>query len=322
MDAPRFGDQDDTPVYTIKFAVQQTGIAPATLRAWERRYGFLCANRTGGGYRLYSNRDIAKLNWLKSQVTAGIHISRAMGLLDCGCKAPGGAMQALREPILDDGRVGEPEVMDANLVDVMSQELLSALLSYSETGAESLLNQAFSLFSWDTVTEQIIAPALVDLGSRWKSRSASAVQGIFAANYLQRKLAAQLNAYPQPAQAPLAITGTAPGEWHDLGALLLSISLRRQGWRVITLGTNLPAPELAASLQPLQARLVCLSASTLDSALRLSEVVAAVDALPEPRPKLIFGGRIFNGDAELRSQFPDAYLAPTASAAARMLTLP
>ena len=34
---PRFNGLDDTPVYTIKTVVQETGIAPATLRAWERR---------------------------------------------------------------------------------------------------------------------------------------------------------------------------------------------------------------------------------------------------------------------------------------------
>ena len=56
---PRLNGYDDTPVYTIKTVVQETGIAPATLRAWERRYGVLSPGRSDGGYRLYSERDIA-----------------------------------------------------------------------------------------------------------------------------------------------------------------------------------------------------------------------------------------------------------------------
>ena len=69
---------DNTPVFTIKTVVQETGIPPATLRAWERRYGVLSPGRSEGGYRLYSERDIAILRWLKRQVDAGV------------CDQPGG----------------------------------------------------------------------------------------------------------------------------------------------------------------------------------------------------------------------------------------
>ncbi|MGB9847504.1 MAG: MerR family transcriptional regulator [Desulfotomaculales bacterium] len=79
--SPLSYEQEDTPIYTIKTVVERTGIAPATLRAWERRYGILSPRRSGGGYRLYSERDIAILRWLKSQVEAGIPISRAVALL-------------------------------------------------------------------------------------------------------------------------------------------------------------------------------------------------------------------------------------------------
>ena len=73
---------DDTPVYTIKTVVQITGMTSATLRAWERRYNVLSPGRSDGGYRLYSERDIATLLWLKSQVDAGVAISRAVALLE------------------------------------------------------------------------------------------------------------------------------------------------------------------------------------------------------------------------------------------------
>ena len=79
---------DNTPVFTIKTVVQETGIPPATLRAWERRYGVLSPGRSEGGYRLYSERDIAILRWLKRQVDAGVSISRAVALL--GIRHPGG----------------------------------------------------------------------------------------------------------------------------------------------------------------------------------------------------------------------------------------
>ncbi|MCA9937221.1 MAG: MerR family DNA-binding transcriptional regulator, partial [Anaerolineales bacterium] len=38
----------------MKVVVQETGLKPDTLRAWERRYGVPSPERTAGGHRLYS----------------------------------------------------------------------------------------------------------------------------------------------------------------------------------------------------------------------------------------------------------------------------
>ncbi len=50
-----------TPIFNMKVVVEETGIKPDTLRAWERRYGLPEPNRTQGGHRLYSQYDIDML---------------------------------------------------------------------------------------------------------------------------------------------------------------------------------------------------------------------------------------------------------------------
>ena len=50
--------------YNLKAVVQETNLKPDTLRAWERRYGLPNPERTAGGHRLYSQRDIDTLKWL------------------------------------------------------------------------------------------------------------------------------------------------------------------------------------------------------------------------------------------------------------------
>ena len=52
-----------TPTYNIKVVLNQTGIAADTLRAWERRYGLPVPQRTQGGHRMYSERDIETIVW-------------------------------------------------------------------------------------------------------------------------------------------------------------------------------------------------------------------------------------------------------------------
>ena len=55
------------PTFNLKAVVNETGLKPDTLRAWERRYGLPKPHRTPGGHRLYSQRDIDMLKWLISR---------------------------------------------------------------------------------------------------------------------------------------------------------------------------------------------------------------------------------------------------------------
>ena len=71
-----------SPAFNLKAVLLETGLAADTLRAWERRYKVLAPSRTDGNYRLYSDRDIATLIWLKTQLDAGLSISRAVALLE------------------------------------------------------------------------------------------------------------------------------------------------------------------------------------------------------------------------------------------------
>lgn len=62
-------------VYTISEFVEQCGITPATLRAWQRRYGLLLPQRAPGGHRLYNDEDLKQVQkilvWLKKGVPIG-----------------------------------------------------------------------------------------------------------------------------------------------------------------------------------------------------------------------------------------------------------
>jgi methanogenic corrinoid protein MtbC1 len=303
---------DDTPVYTIKTVVQTTGITPATLRAWERRYNVLSPGRSDGGYRLYSQRDIATLLWLKGQVEAGVTISRAVALLERYHETGEEPELAVSIGALKGQPIGPP----ANPVrshEAISEELLVALLAFRETGAEVLLNEAFALYPIEVVAEEIIAPVLAQIGELWHIGKATIVQEHFATAFLRRRLTALFHAYDQPESGPLAITGSAPSEWHDVGILLVSLALRRQGWRVIYLGQNVPAEHLIEEIQRLRPELVCVSATTRESAAGdLMRVGEAVRQMAEPRPRLVVGGAAFNADPELQQLYPGAYLGASA----------
>ena len=49
---------DKAPAHNMKAVIKETGLTPATLRAWERRYGLIRPHRTAKGHRLYTQGDI------------------------------------------------------------------------------------------------------------------------------------------------------------------------------------------------------------------------------------------------------------------------
>src|SRR5262252_6287899 len=71
----------DMPLFNTKAVVHQTGVPAPTLRAWERRYGILSPRRGENDYRLYSERDIMMVLWLRERVESGMTISQAIALL-------------------------------------------------------------------------------------------------------------------------------------------------------------------------------------------------------------------------------------------------
>src|SRR5215510_2468359 len=85
----------DAPRYNIKVVVQQTQVNISTLRAWEQRYGIPHPKRSEHGHRLYSQRDVAIIKWLKHCTEGGLAISQAIVMLR---EAGGNGADTTRQP--------------------------------------------------------------------------------------------------------------------------------------------------------------------------------------------------------------------------------
>lgn len=68
--------------YKIGAVSQMTGIAPNTIRVWERRYEAVVPARTSHGGRLYSAEDIARLKLLQQAIKLGDSIGQVANLSD------------------------------------------------------------------------------------------------------------------------------------------------------------------------------------------------------------------------------------------------
>jgi MerR family transcriptional regulator, light-induced transcriptional regulator len=90
--------------------------------------------------------------------------------------------------------------------------------------------------------------------------------------------------------APAVVVATPAGEQHEIGALLAAAAAAAAGWRVVYLGVDLPAEEIAEAAIQTRARAVAVSVIFSERLERpVTQVTLLREALP-PEIALLLGG--------------------------------
>jgi DNA-binding transcriptional MerR regulator len=299
------------PFFNLKAVVQQTGLKPDTLRAWERRYGLPTPERSSGGHRLYSQWDIYTIKWLMTRQREGLSISRAVELweqLRAEGRDPLRTPMALATPIAPTP-VPQPA---GGTVAQLREQWIDACLAYNEQLAEQLLNQAFALYSPETVAIELLQRAVAEIGEGWYQGDVTVQQEHFCSSLAVRRLEALVMAAPLPTRPGRILAVCPPQEHHVIGLLLLTFLLRRRGWEVVYLGADVPIEQLETTVSVIQPQLVIVAAQLLHTAATLKE---AAQLLQQKEVPLAYGGLIFNLLPALRRRIPGHFLGEQLEAA-------
>ena len=289
---------DDTPIYNLKAVIHETGLSPATLRAWERRYGLLKPQRSPGGHRLYSEHEILMLKWLIARQEEGLSISQAVEM-----------WRNLEENEQNPLRMAQTPPQAASpsgvVLDDLRREWIDSCMIFDEQAAERALAQAFAITAPEIVCTEVLQKGLAEIGERWYSGSASVQQEHFASALAMRRLNTLFAAAPSPTRTGRILAACPPGEQHDFILLMLAFLLRRRGWDVVYLGANVPIPRLDATIQRISPRLIISVAQTLISAASLR---AMAEYANNQDVALAYGGGIFNHISGLHDCIPGFFL--------------
>lgn len=296
-------DFPDDPKYTIKTVATQTGIRPVTLRAWERRHEVLTPYRSDNRYRLYSERDVAILRWLKNRVDAGISISNAVSELRNMTTQDLWPEAVPTAPAKQTGVKTSPPASYA-------MRLTAALIAHDENASTELLREAHAIFDLMTICMEIIVPALVEIGEAWYTGRIRVTTEHFASAFLRGKLLSLFQAYPSRRNAPYLLVGCAPTEQHELGSLMLAVLLRSYGYRVEYLGPDIPVDDLVDYASYEHPAMIVLAATTPPAALEMKRMQEKLRRI-RPMPVFGYGGRAFDANPRLREQVPGLYLGET-----------
>jgi len=294
-----------TPTYNLKVVINETGITADTLRAWERRYGLPKPERSPGGHRLYSQRDIEIVKWLMAKQHEGLSISRAVDLWNDLSASGEDPLPALVSEALPTTQISS--ISSANL-DTMRNQWLDACLTFNENIAEQVLNQAFALYPLDAVCIEVLQKGLVEIGDLWYRTNATVQQEHFASALAHRRLDALIAATPPPTRPETILIGCTVDEQHTFPPLLLTLLLRRRGFKVVYLGANVPNQRFQETLLSIKPNLIILSAQLLQTANGLRETA---ENLAASGARVAYGGRIFSSLPEIRARIPAHFLGET-----------
>lgn len=281
-------------VYPIGTVSRLVGISVATLRAWERRYGFPCVARTPGGHRLYTEGDIALLRWVKAQIDRGMSVRHAI--------------QAARDQGIQD-RLFALETFPPKK-EILRQRLLDALLHHDLSRADRIIGEMLATFSVEEITLDIIGPVLRSLGDGWERGDVSIATEHVVSNYLRHRLLVWMTAGLPHREGPPVALACAPGEWHEGSLLMTGLILARRGIPVMYLGQNVPLDALADVVERTPVSLVVLVAMMEETARSLADWPGWIRQR-KGRPAVGFGGRAFVEKPELRAIIPGYFLGET-----------
>jgi methanogenic corrinoid protein MtbC1 len=267
--------------HPIQVVAARSGLSPDLLRAWERRYDAVHPERSDGGQRLYSDEDVERLRLLRMATEAGRRISEVAKLGE----------EELSILVLEDELESTRTTEDPPVSDPMALvDAMDAIEALDGARLEEVLTQQLMVHGTTDLIEGLVAPLMYEVGRRWHEGELG-IHHEHLSTAVLRGTVSRILADSQP-QHPLGVLllGTTQGQRHEVGLLMVAAMAAQLGWRVVYLGSDLPASEIADASIRVGADVVGLSLMVLNEQLDdLEEIRSVADGIL-PGVGLMVGG--------------------------------
>jgi len=293
--------------YKVGTMAKLTGLSPAVLRAWERRYGLLHPERGPGGQRLYTDQDLLVLRRVRQLLDEGRSIGeavRVVGETDPGSGFLGSGVQGSRVPgsgfagsrLPGAGFAGSQMPAAA-----LRQPIVDAALALDSAALSASLDAAFAELGAERAVHDVIEPCAHTLGDLWAAGECSVASEHLASDLFTHRVRRLLDAAQPAGRAGLrAVAACFPDEQHHLGLLMLSWRLARRGLHIDYLGPSMPLEEIERACRDPTIRSVLLSVTRPATWRRHHDAfVAALRRGTFPRPIYVGGQGVPADDAAL-----------------------
>lgn len=245
--------------FNIQVASQLSGVASATIRAWEKRYQAVVPERGDNKHRLYSEKDIEKLALLYKLTEVGQSIGKIAHLELEELKS---IYSSLMHKPYDELQVVSPHHERIDVEKILNNFYI-ALGAYKLDIISHELEKAKSLLSPRDICLDIIVPLFHEIGNKVSRNELSVAQEHTLSAIVTFHLGQMIGQhYQKKTLKDDLILITAPeGELHEIGLLASALLCVHYGVRFIYLGANLPALSLGEAANALKPKAILLGAT-------------------------------------------------------------
>jgi DNA-binding transcriptional MerR regulator len=209
---------------TVAAVARRIGVAPATLRTWDRRYGLGPSEHVEGQHRRYCPQDLARLTMMRRLIIAGVSPSDAAEQ----AKSFKGVVKISK--LVKEFEVRE-DVVDA---------LYKGLQSLDRTFVETSLAHEIDTYGMEGAWTDVIVPTLFLIGDEWENNQKGIeVEHLFS-EILQNAFYSRTVALAKPLNPRPVLLAAVGEEVHSLPIYALAAALCERNIESYVLGARTP----------------------------------------------------------------------------------
>jgi MerR family transcriptional regulator, light-induced transcriptional regulator len=284
-----------TPSYDVAAVARRLGVAPSTLRTWDRRYGIGPSSRTSGRHRRYSELDLARLEQMHDLTLQGVPTGEAarvalaapvragMGLSPRGERAEPAANGTGDAAGRRAGRPGASARVHGLTRAALALDAAAVLQQ-----VRASLRRRGVVWTWD----RLLVPVLVGIGHRYETTGSCVEAEHLLSTVVLAAFSEVTGRMRRPHNVRPVLLACAEEEQHSLPVYALGAALATRRIASRNFGARTPHDALAAAIRrtgPLAVFVWSQLPPTADT--------ASLARLPSlrPRSRLIVGGPGWDG---------------------------
>ena len=218
----------DEELLTVAAVARRIGVAPATLRTWDRRYGLGPSTHEAGEHRRYSPQDLAILIAMRKLITVGIAPADA-------------AIQAkkFQGPVTVESIIEKYEYRE-DLVEALHSAAKSLDKNFIEDSLRNDIDMHGVVASWS----EVIVPLLVLIGDEWEKTQTGIEVEHLLTEILKSVFREKSAEVPEPHNARPVLLASVGEETHSLALHALASALAEKNISTYFLGARTPLEAL------------------------------------------------------------------------------
>ena len=218
---------------TVAAVARRLGVAPATLRTWDRRYGLGPSSHEAGEHRRYCPNDLAKLTMMRRLITSGV------APCDAAIRA-----KAHEGSATFDNLVAEFEVRD-DVVDSLHRASKALDKNFVETLLRKDISENGVIASWT----EVIVPLLFLVGDEWAATGTGIEVEHMLSEIIKRLLREGVVEIKDPVNAQPVLLASVGEEVHCLALHALAAALAEKRIETFFLGARTPLEAISGMVK-------------------------------------------------------------------------